>query len=315
MRILFQLAVLPLITVWAGAQSLYTVEGRFRPAAQGTITVSAATSPFTTSALSDQAGRFRIGKLEQGTYTLSVFVPGRGELRRTVVLTPSTADKKRRLRLELALDEVPLERESAMGVSVRALSLSPKAKRQFDDAMKALSKNDAAGAEAKLLQAVEMEPRFGEAWNYLGTIAYQTQRYPRAEEMFRKALETDAQLYPPLVNLGGVLINLTRFEEAERYNRHAVLRQPGDALAHSQLGMTLLYLGKLEAAEASLREAIRLDVAHFSHPQLHLAEVLLRQGKMQETADTLEGFLRVQPDTPGAESIRAKIAELRTATR
>lgn len=303
---LFALAGIPL-----PAQQTFTVEGRFTPSASGSVTLSGATTPFTTSTLSDPGGRFRFGRIEEGTYTLSIFVPNRGELRKTVVVTPSTADSRRRVRLQVDMSEAPLEREAAMGISVRKLSIPDKARNEFREAIKKLSRREIEAAEAHLKRAVEIAPQFGEAWNHLGTIAYQTQRFPLAEEMFRKALETDADLYAPLVNLGGVLINLMRFEEAERYNKLAVLRSPEDALAHSQLGMTLLYLGKLDEAEKPLREAIRLDPAHFSHPQIHLAEVLLRKGKLPETTDMLEGFLKMHPDIQGAEAIRQKIGEFR----
>ncbi len=306
-----QFCSLWLLALAASAQPKYSVEGRFQPPALGTVSVNAAAFPFTTSVLSDLGGRFRFRNLEEGSYTLSVFVPGRGELRRTIVLSPSTVDKKRRLRLDLSMDGESLDREAALNVSARQLSISSQARQAFADAMKRLSRNDVNGAEEKLREAVKLSPRFCEAWNHLGTIAYHAKRYDLAEEMFRKALEADNQMYEPLVNLGGVLINLGRNPEAERYNRHAVLRKPGDPLAHAQLGMTLLYQGQFREAETHLREAIRLDPAHFSYPQLHLAEALIRQGKSRETADVLEAFLQANPDLSAASAIREQIRQLR----
>lgn len=306
-----QFGSLWLLALVASAQPRYSVEGRFQPPALGTVSVNAAASPFTASVLSDPGGRFRIRNLEEGSYTLSAFVPGRGELRRTIVLGPSTVDKKRRLRIDLAMDGESLDREAALNVSARQLSIGSQARQAFADAMKRLSRNDVEGAEEKLREAVKLSPRFCEAWNHLGTIAYHTGRYPLAEEMFRTALDTDNEMYEPLVNLGGVLINLGRNREAEQYNRHAVLRKPGDPLAHAQLGMALLYQGRFPEAETHLREAIRLDPAHFSYPQLHLAEALARQGKPRESADVLEAFLRVNPDLPAASAIREQIRRLR----
>ncbi len=292
-------------------QETFTVEGRFRPPAQGSVVIYGATTPFTESTLSDAGGRFRFRKLEAGTYTLSVFVPGRGETRQTVVVTQSTADSRRRVVVDLEMDDTRLRREEAIGVSFRALSIPPEARREYQEAQKHLSKRDIEGAEERLWKAVEIAPNFGEAWNNLGTLAYQTQRFSRAEEMFRRALETDETLYAPLVNLGGVLLNLMKLEEAEHYNRHAVLKQPGDALAHSQLGMNLLGLGRLDQAEKHLREAIRLDPAHFSHPHLHLAEVLWRKEDRRGAADVLERFIIQHPDHPAAAELREKIAEIR----
>ena len=291
----------------------FTLEGRFQPPAQGSVTLYGSTHPFTESTLSDPGGRFRFRNLEPGTYTLSVFVPGRGEARQTVVITPSTADSRRRVRVELVMDDARLRRDVAAGVSLRALSIPREARREYEEAQKKLSRRDVDAAEKHLLKAVEIAPNYGEAWNNLGTLAYQTQRFQRAEQMFRQALETDDSLYAPLVNLGGVLINLQKFEEAEHFNRHAVLKQPGDALAHSQLGMNLLALGRLDLAEKHLLEAIRLDPAHFSHPHLHLAVVLWRKNDRRGAADVLERFLSHHPDYPAAAEMRKKIAEIRAA--
>ena len=301
--------VLALLLLWQPES--FTLEGRFTPPALGSVTLYGATTPFTETALSDPGGRFRFRRLEPGTYTLSVFVPGRGEARQTVVVTPSTADARGRVRVELEMDDARLRRDEAASVSLRALSIPAAARREYQEAQKELSRRDVEAAERRLLKAVELAPNYGEAWNNLGTIAYQTQRYPRAEQMFRRALETDESLYAPLVNLGGVLINLNRFEEAEQYNRHAVLRQPSDALAHSQLGMTLLALGRLDQAQKHLEEAIRLDPAHFSHPHLHLAEVLWRKNDKRGAADVLERFIGQHPDHPAAAQLRLKIAEIR----
>ena len=57
------------------------------------------------------------------------------------------------------------------------------------------------------------------------------------------------------MNLGGVLVNLHKLDEAWDYNVHAVLVRPNDALANAQLGMTYFELGNLELAEKYLARA------------------------------------------------------------
>src|SRR6266496_1167967 len=98
-------------------------------------------------------------------------------------------------------------------------------------------KRDVAAAEKHLEHAVELAPQFAQAWNNLGTIAYQTRRFPLAGQRFREALRQDPAAYEPLVNLGGVLVTLHKLDEALEVNVHATLVRPHDALAHSQLGM------------------------------------------------------------------------------
>jgi len=191
------------------------------------------------------------------------------------------------------------------------LAIPDQARREYEEAEKKLAKRDVEGAVAHLERAVELAPRFAPAWNNLGTIAYQSRAFPRAETCFRKSLEADPDFYQPLVNLGGVLINLAKFDEALRYNLYAALTRPNDALANSQLGMNYFFLDKPDLARKYLTAAKRLDPAHFSHPQLILAEIDLRQKDRAAAVGELEEFLQYHPDSPEAGKIKENIAKLR----
>src|SRR5436190_1303897 len=245
------------------AGRLFELAGRVTVDAQAMVTVHGATTPFSSSSLTDRAGRFRFSRLEPGAYTVSAFVPGRGEIRRTVEIGPSAADEKGRVELTIPFDEARATPDRGT-VSARDLSIPDKARKEYQAAQKVLGKHDAAKAIEHLEKAVEIAPGFAQAWNNLGTIAYQQQRYKDAEVYFRRALEADPSAYEPLVNLGGVLINLNQLDQAYTYNLHAVLKRPNDALANAQMGMTYAAMLKFGLAEKYLLEARRLDPAHFS---------------------------------------------------
>ena len=271
-----------LMSVTVAAQT-YRLEGTILPEARASVSLFGAASPFATSALSDEDGRFRIKNLQAGTYTLSVFVPGSGEVRQTIEVGAGTADKRGRVRVSLRLadtefDRDPLKRRHA--ISTRQLAVPESAQREYAAAQKDLEKRDTASAVRRLERAVEIAPGFATAWNNLGTIAYQTRSFLRAEECFREALRQEPTMYEPLVNLGGVLINLRKLDEALELNVHAVLVRPGDALANSQLGMTYFEVGNFDAAMKYLERARKIDPAHFSHPQIYLAEIHLRREAM-----------------------------------
>lgn len=293
----------------------YELRGQLEPPARASVWLHGAITPFDDSTLADAEGRFRFRGLPAGTYTLGAFVPGRGEMRRTIELGPSSADAEGRIRLVVDLREAEFESRDSLRrralVSAKQLAIPERANREYAAAAKKLSRSDIAGAVAHLKRAVEIAPQFAAAWNYLGTIAYQTRDYTGAEACFRKALAADSTAYEPLVNLGGVLVNLQRFDEALQYNRHAVLTHPNDALANSQLGMTWFYLGNMEMGRKYLKAAARLDPAHFSHPQLLLAEIDARQGDRAGAAGELEEFLKLHPDWPESGKIRENIARLR----
>lgn len=272
----------------------------------------AATTPFAKSTLVNVDGTFRFKRLEPGSYTLSIGIADRGEIRRTVSVGPGTADSRGRVVVQLSADTNEVTAESAHVVSSNELSVPDSARRAYAESMKKLERRDIAGAIKDLETALEIAPRWAAAWNHLGTIAYQTQRYLEAERYFRTALDADASMYEPLVNLGGVLINNRNLDEAWQVNVRAVLARPRDALAQSQLGMTYLFLNKLDLAEKHLLEAIAIDPAHFSHPQIHLAEVYFRRKQMAEAAAQLDDFIRRHPDDPAAPAIRKTIEKVRS---
>lgn len=297
------------------AAEAYRLEGRLDPGVRAAVSLHGATTPFADSTLASPDGRFQFRKVQAGTYTVAVFVPGRGETRRTISVGPSLADKEGRVSVTIPLEEERFVTEEAWRgrakVSKRELSIPDKARREYQNAQKKLGRRDIDGAIAHLEKAVEMAPQFAEAWNNLGTIAYQTRRFPQAEEYFRRGLEEDPEAFEPLVNLGGVLLTLEKLDEALKYNLFAVLRRPNDALANSQLGMTYFYVGNLDLAEKYLREAHKLDPGHFSHPQLLLAEVHLRKGRREEAAAMLEDFISRHPDDARAEKLRETARRMR----
>jgi len=293
----------------------YELRGRLLPATCASVWLHGATAPFEDSTLADGDGRFRFRGLPAGPYTLGAFVPGRGEIRRTIEVGPSQADARKRIELTVELRDGEFESRDSLRreavVSAKELAVPERAHREYEEAEKRLARRDAEGAVAHFERAVDLAPQFSEAWNHLGTIAYQARDYTRAESCFRKALDADPNAFQPLVNLGGVSINLSKFVDALQYNLYAALTRPNDALANSQLGMTYFYLGKLDPAQKYLTAAKRLDPAHFSHPQLMLAEIALRRQDRTAAAGELQEFLQYHPDAPEAGKIKKKLAQLR----
>jgi tetratricopeptide (TPR) repeat protein len=301
--------------LWLEAADQYELRGRILPECSASVSLYGATTPFSDSTLSDSRGRFHFRKLLPGAYTVAVFVPGRGEARQTIEVGPSLANPKGRVEITLELPDAKFERRDTLRrgatVSARELAVPERAVQEYQEAQKRLARRDVSGAVEHLESAVALAPRYAVAWNNLGTIAYQTRQYPKAEEYFRKALEADPDAFEPLVNLGGVLVTAAKTDEALKYNLYAVLKRPDDALANSQLGMSYFLLDRLDQALKYLTIARQIDPAHFSHPQLVLAEIHRRRGDRAAAAAELEDFLRRHPDSPDMAKIKAELVALR----
>ena len=293
------------------------LQGRIIPTLQAAwVGLQSATEPFRTQTLSDLKGRFKFKDLQPGGYALIVFHPRWGEQRQSVEVTPSFADGKNRIKVNFVI------RQSAQGgerhaeekhmVSVRELSITQKARLAFLKGNQRIEKHDNEGAVKHLKKAVEISPQFAAAWNQLGTIAYQGGEYEQAEEYFREALLLQSDAFGPVVNMGAALLALGRQSEALGYNRYAATLRPDDALANSQLGRNHFLLGSYDLAIKYLRTAKRLDPGHFSLPQVTLAKIYSRQGKVDAAIRELEDYIARHPDSQRAELTRATLARLKS---
>jgi thioredoxin-like negative regulator of GroEL len=291
--------------------------GAFFPRAGASVSLFGTQTPFTASGLADVNGRFKLKRLKPGLYTLAIVI-GRRETRRTVEVGPSLADQKGRVAVKIELHEddfVPALSSGFNKVWAKQLSVPPPAFREYRDAQKDLAREDVASAVKRLEHAVDMAPQFAAAWNTLGTIAYQSAKYDRAEECFREALAQDPQSYEALVNLGGVLVTLRKLDEGMKYNLQAVLTRPNDPLANSQLGMAYFMLKQDDLAAKYLEHSRQLDPASFTYPQLLLSEIRFRQGDREAAAEALEDFLTHHPDWPQSAKTRETIVWLREGSR
>ena len=202
-----------------GAERKLELRGQIepRPEQYASVTLHGSDFPFNAQTLSDSKGRFRFRKVDPGLYTVIVFLPGRGTVRRTIVVSESLADEEGRVTIMFPYQPAGESLEASGTVSVRELSIPGKARKEYSRAQKALNKRDIESAIGHLEKAVEIAPNFVSAWNNLGTIAYQTARYADAERYFRTALRYEPGAYTPVVNLGGALLSLRQYDEALKY--------------------------------------------------------------------------------------------------
>ncbi|UCF38682.1 MAG: tetratricopeptide repeat protein [Acidobacteriota bacterium] len=266
-------------------------------------------SPFTLHELVDRGGNFKFKRLVPANYRIIVSVPDWGQMAQSIDVGPSSADPKRRVYVELTF--VPGERGTeAVTISPSQLAVPEEARDEYRKAIEAFGKRKKKEGVEHLQRALEIAPQYSRVLNHLGTIAYNDRRYAEAEKYFRQALECAPESYMPLVNLGGVLLTLRKMDEALQHNLSAVKRRPDDPLAHSQLGQAYLGLSDWQKAEEHLKRAKALDPAHFSYPQLVLAEVYRLRGEKENLVRELEDFLSHHPDAPVAASLREILESL-----
>ena len=96
-------------------------------------------------------------------------------------------------------------------------------------------------------------------------------------------------------NLGVTLKRLGRLDEAEASLRQAIAQKPGYAEAHNNLGNTLKELGRFDESEASLRQAITLK-PDYAEAHSNLGVTLNQLGRFDESLVSLRQAIDLKPD-------------------
>jgi tetratricopeptide (TPR) repeat protein len=140
---------------------------------------------------------------------------------------------------------------------------------------------DPEGAAARFREAIEVRRDDAKAHDNLGIVLGELKRFDEAAAAHRKALALDPDLPFVRTNLGRSLLNGGKPALALPVLREAVQRRPKDWQAHFLLGATLRHLRERAGAAAALRQAIALAPLA---PQcrIELGGVLGEQGRFTE---------------------------------
>jgi tetratricopeptide (TPR) repeat protein len=128
----------------------------------------------------------------------------------------------------------------------------------------------------------------------LGDILLQRGRPEEAAAQLRQALQLRPGLADAHTNLGLALFHLGRATDAIAQYRIALQTNPDAADAHNDLGNALNQQGDTQEAIAEFREALRLD-PHYADAHNNLGNALFQQGHVQEAVAEYRETLRINP--------------------
>ncbi len=190
-------------------------------------------------------------------------------------------------------------------VSVRELSIPPKAQHAFEQGVSCLEKKDAAGSLAHFQRAIEAYAGYYEAYDRMGAAELKLWRVADAEQAFRKAIDlSGGQFAHPLIALGAILNEHEQFADAESVIRKGLNLEPDSWRGNYYLGVALFGLNRVVDAEQSVREALRRK-ADFPEAHLLLADIHGREADYRSLMNDLDEYLKLAPDGPASARIRA----------
>lgn len=146
-----------------------------------------------------------------------------------------------------------------------------------------LNARDFPAALADLQKAAELNPNLPDVYSFLGLAQLSSGDPAGAAESFRKELASNPQDYMSNLQLGILMKQEEKFDQAGVYLHRALEMRPGDVGARFQLAGVDLAAGKTEAARREL-EAIVKEVPAYIEAHVTLATVYYRL-KLKENGD------------------------------
>jgi tetratricopeptide (TPR) repeat protein len=203
---------------------------------------------------------------------------------------------------------------NVQGLTTSATSaLAPKdAKKAFERATKAIQKNDPDTAQKELLKAVQLHPRYAEAWFQLGKVYERREHKDEAKDAYKKSIAADGNFVNPYERLFLMAAAQNEWEEALTQSDKVIRLNPFDFPGAYYVNAVANYqLKKFDAAEKSARESAKLtgkQVEPRSHYVLGLT--LAQKGDFSAASDSLKTFLKVAPAGANIEQVQKILGDL-----
>ena len=126
-------------------------------------------------------------------------------------------------------------------------------------------------------------------------------RLPLQEAVMRRRLEKYGGDFLANYNLGALLQDRGKLDEAALYYRRALKIEPANATALNSLATVLLLGGQLSEAITELRAALSAD-PNYLNARYNLARALAAAGNLSEAEGEYSAFLAQRPEDAGAQA-------------
>jgi tetratricopeptide (TPR) repeat protein len=211
----------------------------------------------------------------------------------------------------------PMSSIEGSAVSATAASASKEARKAFEKGLSEARKRKFDAAERELRRAVELHPKYADAWLELGKTLFARKRLPEARQALEQAIAADARYVYPYDVLYQVVFEQSDWQALADTTERLLRLNPYEfPAAYYYNGVANLQLRNLDAAEKSLRKALETDRRH-SNPKTYyvMGLVLAQKRDYAGAADSLMAFAELAPNDPQIPKVRQLLEELAKAIR
>jgi tetratricopeptide (TPR) repeat protein len=171
-------------------------------------------------------------------------------------------------------------------------------------------------AIAKFDEVLREHPKCAECYTNIGAIYSRQQDWPKAEEAYKKAIETNPELVDAYNGLANVYNAQKKFSEAQAMSAEATKRAgaggagAGNADALYNAGVIAWNANDFPKAQELFAGAVK---ANDKHAEAHfmLGQAYLNTGKLAEAAKEFETYTKIAPNGPNADKAKANFEMLK----
>jgi Tfp pilus assembly protein PilF len=198
--------------------------------------------------------------------------------------------------------------------SASTTTANPEAMKRFNKARAEFQSNNIDGATRDLQKAVQIDPKFADAWYQLGKLQ-QTKNNPDALTSYQKAVADDPKFVSPYERIAEEAAMQKKWPDVLNATTQALKLDPAGTpqlLYFDALGK--LNTGDADGAEASARKSLAMDPQHTApNTEQLLAVILAGKGELAEALKHLQNSLTYVKPGPNADLIKQQIAQLEKA--
>jgi len=203
------------------------------------------------------------------------------------------------------------KRESAgASVALSRLQVPKNARKESDKGDESLQAQDLSGAERHFRKAIELYPDYDLAHNNLGVVLMQTGRQDEARQHFEKAVLANDKYARAYINLGKLDLIEKKYRDGDRELRKAVQADPLNAEALMLASETALFTGQLDDAIADAKLVHSMPHENFGLAHFFAGHAYEALKKYPEAIEEYNLFLKEAPGSPNVKSARDSIAKL-----
>jgi len=195
-------------------------------------------------------------------------------------------------------------------VSVASLEVPPKARKEYEKGSELLESGNFPEAEKRLQRAIELYPKFAEAWLRMGDLEQRRKNKDRAIEDYQQAINADPNFPLPYLRMAYISAVSRDWEQTRRLTERLITLDPVNfPLAYYYNGAAELNLKHIDKAETSALRAESMDKQHAEPTvELLLAAIYSAKGSYSSAADHYRQYLKLVPDGPLSQRAKTDLA-------